>query len=170
VFVTGRSGAGFHAPGPALRRGRAGHFSGNARPAPARGPPGYIPWTGPRLLPHIFSGDPSGVWVGRGPERAQGQGMPKKTPRPRPLSGAGRGKGPGARIFRGPIRPVTNFSSDAPVWSSAALLGALTRFIRSTATAFPPPMFSRLSSSPASVSSRSSNVVSFGYFLSSQEG
>jgi len=34
--------------------------------------------------------------------------MPKKTPRPRPLSGAGRGKGPGARIFEGPVRPVTN--------------------------------------------------------------
>jgi len=46
--------------------------------------------------------------VGRGPERAQGQGMPKKTLRPRPLSGAGRGKGPGARIFRGPVRPLTN--------------------------------------------------------------
>jgi len=45
---------------------------------------------------------------GGGPERGQGQGMPKKTPRPRPLSGAGRGKGPGARVFRGPIRPVTN--------------------------------------------------------------
>ena len=34
--------------------------------------------------------------------------MPKKTPRPRPLSGAGRGKGPGARVFRGPVRPVMN--------------------------------------------------------------
>jgi len=34
--------------------------------------------------------------------------MPKKTPRPRPLSGAGRGQGPGARVFRGPVRPVTN--------------------------------------------------------------
>jgi len=34
--------------------------------------------------------------------------MPKKTPRPRPLSGAGGGKGPGACVFRGPVRPVTN--------------------------------------------------------------
>jgi len=34
--------------------------------------------------------------------------MPKKTPRPRPFSGAGRGKGPGARVFQGPVRPVTN--------------------------------------------------------------
>ena len=37
--------------------------------------------------------------------------MPKKTPRPRPLSGAGRGKGPGARVFRGPARPVMNSKS-----------------------------------------------------------
>ena len=109
VFVTGRGGADFHSQGPAVKRGRGGgYFSGNPRPAPARGPPVLIPWTGPHLLPPIFNGDPSGVWVGRGPERGQGQGMPKKTPRPRPLSGAGRGKGPGARIFRGPVRPVTN--------------------------------------------------------------
>ena len=108
MFFTGRGGAGFHSPDPALTRGRGGYVSGNPRPATVRGPPALIPWTGPRLLAPIFNGDPSGVWVGRGPERAQGQGMPKKTPRPRPLSGAGRGKGPGARVFRGPVRPVTN--------------------------------------------------------------
>jgi len=105
--LTGRGGAGFHSPGPALTWGRGGYFSGNPRPAPARGPPALIPWTGPRLLPHIFNGERSGVWVGGLPERAQGHRMPKKTPRPRPLSGAGRGKAPGARIFR-PVRPVTN--------------------------------------------------------------
>ena len=38
--------------------------------------------------------------------------MPKKTARPRPLSGAGQGKGPGARVFRGPVRPVTNSMYD----------------------------------------------------------
>ena len=108
VFVTGRGGAGFHWPDPALTQGRRGYFSGNPRPAPVRAPPALIPWTGPRLLPPIFDGDPSGVWVGQGPERGLGQGMPKKTPRPRPLSGAGRGKGPGARVLRGPVRPVTN--------------------------------------------------------------
>jgi len=96
VFVTGRGGAGFHSPGP----------------APARGPHALIPWTGPRLLLLIFSGDPSGVWVRRGPERGQGQGMPKKTLRPRTLSGAGRGKGPGTRVFWGPVRPVTNSRVD----------------------------------------------------------
>ena len=110
VFVTGRGGAGFHSPDPALTRGRGGYVSGNPRPAPVRGPPALIPWTGPSLLPPIFNGDLSGVWVGRVPERGQGQGMPKKASRPRPLSRAGRGKGPGARVFRGPVRPVTNSS------------------------------------------------------------
>ena len=110
MFVTGRGGAVFHSPDPALTWGRRGYFLCNPRPAPVRGPHALIPCTGPRLLPPIFNGDPSGVWVGLGLERGQGQEMPKKTVRPRPLSGAGRGKGPGARVFRGPVRPVTNSS------------------------------------------------------------
>jgi len=97
--------------------GPGGYVSGNPRPAPVRGPPAIIPWTGPRLLPPILNGDPSGVWVGRGPERGQGQGIPKKTPRPRALSGAGRGKGPGARVFQGPVRPVTNSTDTSPFHS-----------------------------------------------------
>jgi len=68
------------------------------------------------------------------------------------------------------LQGVLDIGPDAPVWSSAALLGALARFIKSTATAFPPGMFSPPSSSAGSVSSRSSDVVSFGYFMSSQEG
>jgi len=67
------------------------------------------------------------------------------------------------------LQGVSDIGPDAPVWSSAALLGALARFIKSTATAFPPGMFSRPNSSAVSVSSRSSNVVSFAYFMSSQE-
>jgi len=67
------------------------------------------------------------------------------------------------------LQGVLDVAPDAPVWSSAALLGALARFIKSTATAYPPGMFSRPSSSTSSVSVRSSNVVSFGYFMSSQE-
>ena len=67
------------------------------------------------------------------------------------------------------LQGVSEPDPDAPVWSSAALLGALTRFIRSTATAFPPCMFSRPSSSAGSISSRLSNVVFFGYFMSSQD-
>jgi len=67
------------------------------------------------------------------------------------------------------LQGVTELGPDAPVWSSVTLLGALTRFMRSTATAFPLGMFSRPHSSAGSFSSRSSNVVSFGYFMSSQE-
>ena len=67
------------------------------------------------------------------------------------------------------LQGVLDIGPDARVWSSVALLGALARFIKSTATAFPPGMFSRPSSSIDSVSSRSSNVVSFGYFMSAQE-
>jgi len=105
-YGAGRGGFSLARPRPYT--GPGGYFSGNPRPAPIQGPPGLIPWTGPRLLPRIFNGDPSGVWVGQGPERGQGQGMPKNTPRPRQLSGAGRGKRPGARVFWGPVRPVTN--------------------------------------------------------------
>ena len=67
------------------------------------------------------------------------------------------------------LQGVTGLGPDATVLSSGALLGALTRYIRSTATAFPPGMFSCPSSSIGSVSSRTSNVVSFGYFMSSQQ-
>jgi len=67
------------------------------------------------------------------------------------------------------LQGVTELGPDAPVWSSGALVGALSQYIRSTATAFPPGMFSRPSSSTGSFSFLSSNVVSFGYFMSSQE-
>ena len=67
------------------------------------------------------------------------------------------------------LQGVLDIGPDAPVWCSAALLGALAPFIKATATGFPLGMFSRPSSSLSSVSSRSSNVVSFGYFMSSQE-
>jgi len=93
-----------------MRPGRV--FSGNPRPVPIRGPAALIPCMEPRLLPPIFNGDQSGVWVGPGLKWGQRQGMPKKTSRPRPLSGVGRGKGPGARVFRGPVRPVTNSNHD----------------------------------------------------------
>jgi len=70
------------------------------------------------------------------------------------------------------LQGVSDISREAPVWSSAPLLTALARFMKSTAPAFPPGMFScsRPSSSVSSVcSSRSSNVVSFSYFMSSEE-
>ena len=107
MFVMGRDGAGFHSPDPALTRGRGVYVSGNARPAPVRGPPALIPWTGPRLLPPIFNGDPSGVWVQRGPERDRGRECRKMHPAPGPrqLSRAGRGKGQGALVVWGPVPP-----------------------------------------------------------------
>ena len=69
----------------------------------------------------------------------------------------------------GHLQGVLHIGPDDLFWSSAALLGALACFIKSMATAVPPGMFSHPSSSAGSVSSRSSNVVSFGYFMSSQE-
>jgi len=108
VFVIGRGGVSFPSPDPALTRGQGEYVSGNPRPAPVRGPPALIPWTGPHLLPPIFNRGRSGVWVGRGPERGQGQGMPEKAPRTRPLSGARQGIGSGAGVFRAPVRPVAN--------------------------------------------------------------
>ena len=76
---------------------------------------------------------------------------------------------------RGPARTrhpncVSDLAPATSILLSAALLGALCRFIRSTRTAFPPGMLSRPTSSPSSASSCSFNVVSFGYGISSQEG
>jgi len=57
------------------------------------------------------------------------------------------------------LQGVLGIGPDAPVWSSATLLGALGRFIKSTAPAFPPGMFLHPTSAAFSISSRSSNVV-----------
>ena len=67
------------------------------------------------------------------------------------------------------LQAVTDLGPDAPVWSSAPLLTALSRFIKSTRTTFPPGMFSGPTSGASFASSLLSNVVSFGYFMSSQE-
>ena len=66
------------------------------------------------------------------------------------------------------LQGVSDIGPDAPVWSSAPLLRALSPFISSTATAFPTGMFAHPSSSAGSISSQYFNVVSFGYFMSSQ--
>ena len=73
-------------------------------------------------------------------------------------------------LARGPARShhlqaVSDIGPDTPAWSSDSLLPALARFSRSTATA----ILLGMSSPTDSVSSLSSNVVSFGYFISSQE-
>jgi len=67
------------------------------------------------------------------------------------------------------LQGVLDIGPAAPVWSSAALLGALARFIKSMASAFPRGMFPRPTCAASSISPRSSNVVSFGYFMSSQD-
>jgi len=93
---------------PPLHGAGGGYVSCDPGPAPVRGPPALSSWRRPALLPRIWNGDPSGVWVGPGPERGQGQGMAKQTPLTRRLSGTGRGKGPGGRVFQGPVRPIMN--------------------------------------------------------------
>jgi len=112
VFITGRGGAGFQSPDPALIRGRGEYFSADPRPAPVWGPHAFISWMGPHLLPPLFNSDLSGVWAGWGPEWGQGQGMLKKTPRPRPLRGVGWGKGPGGPRFSGPPPPCKKLQID----------------------------------------------------------
>ena len=107
VFGTGRGGAVWGGFSDTLTRGRGGIFRVIHAP-PRPGPTCTDSLGGPRLLPPIFNRSPSGVWVGRGPEWGQGQGRPKMTPQPRLLNGAGRGKGPRARVFQGPVRPVTH--------------------------------------------------------------
>ena len=67
------------------------------------------------------------------------------------------------------LQGVLDIGPGAPVWSLAALLGALARYIKSTATAFPLVMFSRRTSVASSISSRSSIVVSLRYFMSLRE-
>jgi len=67
------------------------------------------------------------------------------------------------------LQGVSDLGPDAPIWSSASRLAGLARFMRSTLTAFPPGMLSCPTSAACSVSSRSSAVVSFDYFMSSQE-
>ena len=51
------------------------------------------------------------------------------------------------------IQAVSDLGPNAGVWASAALLGALSRFISSTRTAFPPAMVSRPASAASSASS-----------------
>jgi len=72
-FVTGRGGAGFHSPGPALTTGRGGYFGGDPRPAPVRGESPLIPWMGARFSPPVLTG----TCLGNGRGRGQGQGTVK---------------------------------------------------------------------------------------------
>ena len=99
-FVTGRGGAGFHSPGPALTTGRGGCFGGDPRPAPVRGESPLIPWTGPRFSPPVLTG----TRLGNGRGRGQGQGTLKKHAPPRAVQ-----RGP---RFSGPRRPRNEHYTD----------------------------------------------------------
>ena len=116
MFVVACGGAGFHIPDPALTpltQGR-GVFFGECATRHYLGHP-LSPSIdrAPGLLPQIFNGDPSAVCVRRGAQGGQGQGIPKITPGPRLFSLAGRRKVPGAGLFQGPVRPVTNSTHDS---------------------------------------------------------
>jgi len=78
VFVTGRGRAGFHSPDPALTRGRGGYVSVNPYPAPVRGPPALIPWTGPRLYHLFLTGTPIGYGWGGGMRGDRGRECRKR--------------------------------------------------------------------------------------------
>jgi len=83
-YGTGRGGAGFHSPGPALRWGR-GIYLWSSPPNPRLGPnPGYSLDGSPFFSLPILGRDLPGAWVGRGPWRGDRRGMEEKTPLPAP--------------------------------------------------------------------------------------
>ena len=92
-FVTGRGGAGFHSPGPALTTGQGGYFGGNPRPAHSL--------DGPRFSPPLLMG----THLGHGRGRGQGQGTLKKHAPPRAVQRGGAGSWAGGPRFSGPWRP-----------------------------------------------------------------
>jgi len=63
------------------------------------------------------------------------------------------------------LQAVSDLGSDTTVWSSAAL----SRLIRLTKTSFPLGIFSRPTSATGSLASPLSDLVSFGYFMASEE-
>lgn len=68
------------------------------------------------------------------------------------------------------LQEISDWSPDAPVYSSVVLLHPLSSLFRSMNTAFAPGMFNCPSSAGLLVSSHVSSMVSVGYFLSSHEG
>ena len=103
----GQGGRIFTRQAPPLHR-PGGDMFGLPLPTPVRVPPALIPWTGSRLSPSIFNGDPFAGWAGRGPGGVQGQRMPNNTPRPQAIEQGGIGKMAVGQHFRSPGGPVTN--------------------------------------------------------------
>jgi len=100
-FVTGRGGAGFHLPGPALITSRGGYFGGDPHPAPVRGESPLIPWMGLRFSPPVLTGTRLGNRRGR----EQGQGTVKYHAPPRAVQRGGAGNWASSLRFSGPQRP-----------------------------------------------------------------
>jgi len=108
-FVTGRGGACFHSPGPALTTGRGGYLGGDPRPAPVRGESPLIPWKGPLFSAPVLTG----TRLGNGSGRGQGQGTLKKHAPPWAVQRGGAGSWAGGpvtntrRVFTPRPRPYT---------------------------------------------------------------
>jgi len=64
---------------------------------------------------------------------------------------------------------LSDLGPDTPVWCAASLFAALAGLMTSTLTAFSAGMFSHPTSVASSLSSSCSAVVSFAYFMSSQD-
>jgi len=105
VFVTGRGGAGFHSPDPALKRGRGGMF----RVIPALPPSGAHPHSFPGRGPvryHLFLTEARlGYGWGGGLRGDRGRECRKRHPAPGRSVGRGGEKGRGPAFFRAPSAP-----------------------------------------------------------------
>ena len=105
VFVTGRGGAGFHSPDPALKRGRGGMF----RVIPALPPSGAHPHSfhgrGPVCYHLFLTGARLGYGWGGGLRGDRGRECRKRHPAPGRSVGRGGEKGRGPAFFRAPSAP-----------------------------------------------------------------
>ena len=93
--------------GPRPYTGPGGYVSRNPSPAPVRGPHPFMPCTGACLLPPIFNGDPSAVWVLGGLSGDRGWECQYDTT-PQAIEWGGAGKMARGLRFLEPIRQVTN--------------------------------------------------------------
>jgi len=99
-------------PTQALTRGQGGGIYMESLPDPFRGPPTLILSPGPYLLQAICIWNVTGVWVGEGPVRQQGQGMQKRPAGHGPLSGARWENVPGACSVANAIYTTDDLDTD----------------------------------------------------------
>jgi len=82
VFVTGRGGAGFHSPDPALTRGRGGMFRVISTPPPSGAHPHSFPERGPVCYHLFLTGTRLGYGWGGGLSGDRGRECRKRHPAP----------------------------------------------------------------------------------------